>query len=525
MLNLSDKELDRMARQAADEYEPGPSKGPGQWNKLQAGLDRELGKVRFNPFRAIRRMPFYFAPAVLLLATVAYYFIRHSSSGSPPPSVVKAMPRQPTQTPDESVNTKNLSYKPTSTPDQQQRTKNPGYRSSNVKNPEVPASTAQERDSRNLARAGGPVRREEVKQGGALRETESSVDPVQKEAGTMTRKSRGKNSVAAGVGSGRNSVVAGISAGTRSGRSHHGATATGTHNEAGDANNGVAGTNNGVVDTNHGAADANNELAPRGHVVAGKELQHSTIREQASHAGRPVVDDAGLRGIALTKAGSRPGPITPGKPLSPSMRINRSLQIGLEVAPDFASVNSLAGDRPGSSMGLTLDYQFVNKLYLSTGILFSRKNYTATAQDYHVPYDYYIRNNLHNVDFVKGTFNLLEIPLNFRYDFSVTGNTVFFASGGLSSYLLTGENCNYYFDLFGREAWRGFNYKGGGAHLFSAVNLSIGVETGLSNDLSLLISPYVKVPTGGLGFGRIDVNSMGINFGVKYAPVLRRSRH
>jgi outer membrane protein with beta-barrel domain len=313
-------------------------------------------------------------------------------------------------------------------------------------------------------------------------------------------------------------------------------TAEMNHGAAG-MNQGVAGRNQGVAGRNHAGGEANEGIAATGKAGAGKDNElmpsvsevrepgYTTIREHALHAGKPVIDDAGLRAVAMAKGASRPGPITPGKSRTPSMRINRSLQIGLVVAPDFASVNSLAGDRPGSSIGLTVDYQFVNKLYLSTGILFSRKNYTATSEDYHVPYDYYIRNNIHNVDFVKGTFNLIEIPLNVRYDFSVTGNTAFFASGGLSSYVLTGENCNYYFDLFGREAWRGFNYKGGGVHLFSAVNLAIGVETGLSNDLSLLISPYVKIPTGGLGFGRIDLNSMGINFGIKYTPVLRRSRH
>jgi hypothetical protein len=519
MLNLSDKELDRMARQAADEYDPGSFKGPEQWNKLQAGLDNELGKVRFNPFRAIRRMPFYYAPAVLLLAAVAYYLIRHSSSGSPPPSVVKAMPRLPTQAPDESVNTKNLPYKPTSTPDQQQRTNNPGNKSPNLKNPERPADSGNAEEVRQHGevaddQTGAKPLADHRGQANAVgREANKSGDPEQLVAGTKVK-----------MGSGRGRL-------TSQGEAERNQDVTGRNHGEAERNQDVTGKNQGTgrkhgeAGAAPGALETNNSVTANGHNSVGKELEHSTIRAQASHAGKPVVDDAGLRGIALTKAGSRPGPITPGKSPSPSMRINRSLEIGLVVAPDFASVNSLAGDRPGSSFGLSLDYQFVNKLYLSTGILFSRKNYTATAQDYHVPYDYYIRNNMHNVDFVKGTFNLIEIPVNLRYDFSVAGNTAFFASGGLSSYLLTGENCNYYFDLFGREASRGFNYKGGGAHLLSAVNLSIGVETGLSNELSLLISPYVKIPTGGLGFGGIDVNSMGINFGIKYAPVLRRSRH
>jgi hypothetical protein len=35
----------------------------------------------------------------------------------------------------------------------------------------------------------------------------------------------------------------------------------------------------------------------------------------------------------------------------------------------------------------------------------------------------------------------------------------------------------------------------------------------------------MKIPTTGLGFGRIEMNSVGVEFGLKYAPVLRRKRH
>jgi len=52
-------------------------------------------------------------------------------------------------------------------------------------------------------------------------------------------------------------------------------------------------------------------------------------------------------------------------------------------------------------------------------------------------------------------------------------------------------------------------------YLFSTVNLSMGVETGLSNSLSLLIAPYVKVPTRGMGFGQVQITSVGLQFCLK----------
>jgi hypothetical protein len=193
------------------------------------------------------------------------------------------------------------------------------------------------------------------------------------------------------------------------------------------------------------------------------------------------------------------------------------------VSPDFASVNALAGDKPGSSIGLTVDYQILDRWHLGTGLLFSRKNYTARGTDYKVPHDYYRSVGLKGVDFVKGAMNMLEIPINLRYDFSVTGNTVFFASGGVSTYLFGSERSKYYFDFFGREVCREFQYTNKQSILSSA-NLSFGVETGVSNDFSIMVAPYMKLPLSDLGFGRIRMSSVGINVGLRYSPVLSRKR-
>jgi len=208
----------------------------------------------------------------------------------------------------------------------------------------------------------------------------------------------------------------------------------------------------------------------------------------------------------------------------PALHINRALGIGLVFAPDFTSVNALAGDKPGSTLGLTLDYEVLDHLHLGTGVLFSKKNYTARGMDYHVPYDYYRQNGMKQVDFVKGTMNMLEIPINIRYDFSVTGYTSFFASVGASSYLFGKENCNYYYDFFGSEACRKFQYANTPNGLFSTVNLSMGVETRVSEGVYVLIAPYMKLPTSDMGFGKVKMNSVGINFAIRFTPVIARKR-
>ena len=57
MLNLSDKELDRLSKEAAQDYEPGDVLGPKSWERLEVRLDNTPGGVNPNPLRHIRRFP------------------------------------------------------------------------------------------------------------------------------------------------------------------------------------------------------------------------------------------------------------------------------------------------------------------------------------------------------------------------------------------------------------------------------------------------------------------------------------
>src|SRR5580693_8716172 len=102
MLNLSDKDLDRLSQEAAQQHEPGDVVGPRFWEKLETRLDRDLGKVNPNPARAIRRLPYYYAPALLLILGVSYYVVRTNSkshkgvsSSSPPLSVTQPASADP----------------------------------------------------------------------------------------------------------------------------------------------------------------------------------------------------------------------------------------------------------------------------------------------------------------------------------------------------------------------------------------------------------------------------------------------
>jgi hypothetical protein len=489
--------------------------GPQAWERLEVRLDKELGRAGpdvSRGLRGIRRLPFQYAPVILLIVGVSYYAVKQARgrkadySGGPPLTVVKTPQLQGATTSDSSLN--NRAYSDNSTPYNQDQSQNID----------------------SAATGTGP-------------NSTSGTDAADNNASTHNRP---RNLPAPG-----NPPASGTN-----GTNQDEATANGaahnlvTHNAA--AHNTVAHNNdsrtrnNNISTRNHphhvnasgndkgsGSATAAGQNLPAASLVAGNPAQSEPSGLEKAFIqhprglprNHPTISDSALRAIAVQT------PVNPDKKSGPSLRIDRSLTFGLQLAPDFSSVNSLAGDKAGSSIGITVDYQFANRLRIGSGVFLTKKIYTARASDYHVPdvpgpngYYGYIGINK-PVDFVKGSMTMLEIPLSLRYDFSVTGNTVFFASGGLSTYLFGNEDCRYYYfsPFVGQEVHKGLQYSNKPG-FFSTANLSLGVETGISNDLSIMLAPYMKLPVSDLGFGKIRMSSVGISVGIRYSPVLSRKR-
>jgi len=95
-----------------------------------------------------------------------------------------------------------------------------------------------------------------------------------------------------------------------------------------------------------------------------REPDFSIIRPPAPIRSRESMIPA-LRAFAV-KGASVATPIRLDKKKDASLRISRPLDLDFP-SPGFASVHSLAGRQAGSSIGLTMDYQFLDRLYLSTG--------------------------------------------------------------------------------------------------------------------------------------------------------------
>ncbi|MDP9042789.1 MAG: hypothetical protein M3N30_12475, partial [Bacteroidota bacterium] len=76
MSNLSDKEIDRLSREAADSYEPDDSSL--SWSRLEQKLIKEMPERPPDGFHFGRINPYVWAPAAILIAGVSFFFFKNT---------------------------------------------------------------------------------------------------------------------------------------------------------------------------------------------------------------------------------------------------------------------------------------------------------------------------------------------------------------------------------------------------------------------------------------------------------------
>jgi hypothetical protein len=185
------------------------------------------------------------------------------------------------------------------------------------------------------------------------------------------------------------------------------------------------------------------------------------------------------------------------------------------AAPDVTTVKFASVESPLLNAGVTLEYRLTNRLRLSTGLLRSTKQYAAHREDYDFgafgpmvsQYDFQI---------VDGTCQVLDVPLNLRYDVLARPRYRVFGSAGLSSFFMQRERYSYPYVYQNQPQYIEWEVVNQNRHLFSIANLSAGYERSLGAHWSVQAEPYLKVPLGGVGVGKVQLVSGGIFFGAKY---------
>src|SRR5690606_23786240 len=110
--------------------------------------------------------------------------------------------------------------------------------------------------------------------------------------------------------------------------------------------------------------------------------------------------------------------------------------LGIIAAPDLSGTRPFGGKLSGN-LGLMATYHFQGRLSISAGVLYAKKAYVADFADYRPlgSPDY----SQYTPILVDADCGVLDIPLNMNIDIARQRQATWFASTGVSSYLMLKE--------------------------------------------------------------------------------------
>lgn len=183
--------------------------------------------------------------------------------------------------------------------------------------------------------------------------------------------------------------------------------------------------------------------------------------------------------------------------------------------PEWSSAGLFKESKAGWSFGTRVGYQFADKFEVSAGLAFSRKIYKGAGAEYTMEGGWIYDIEPMQMD---AKCDVIEIPVGLTYYTNGFRNSGFFADLGINSYMLHSEwyGFNYNDALVRPERYKEVIEDNENSHLVGVGRLAIGYQKVLSNKSSLQIAPYLQFPLTGIGAGRVNLYSSGVQIAVKF---------
>lgn len=194
------------------------------------------------------------------------------------------------------------------------------------------------------------------------------------------------------------------------------------------------------------------------------------------------------------------------------------LFVTLSAGPDASFASS---GKPGKIIPVTgagIGYSYRERFSIRAGFYNAAKVYTATPDAYNAPLNFY--NYYPFLVKVDANCRVYEIPVSLGYHFGARKNHSWFASATLSSYLMKRETYNYSYktSAWGAVQQREWNMYNRSKHMFSVLGISGGYQRKITERISFIAEPYLRLPLQGVGYGKVKLNSAGVLFSLAVQP-------
>ncbi len=268
------------------------------------------------------------------------------------------------------------------------------------------------------------------------------------------------------------------------------------------------------------AEEDNDNLASAAGIVKIEKVDSSTAGNVVSKVNEPAskkIAKEDQQKKELTKKAEDKTAASADKKKSKN-KFGSNFGITASIGPDVSFVKLNNTGKTTLTYGAGLSYDFVKRFTARAGFYISKKVYEATPDQYNPP-----GGNYPYLTGVDANCRVYEIPVSLAYNFGQHKNHNWFGNVGLSSFIMKKEDYTYNYKTPAGQTYMYYQeVNNKNKHYFAVLTLSAGYKYQLTKRLSIQAEPYAKIPLGGVGQGKIKLNSAGVLFTATYKPFKKK---
>jgi hypothetical protein len=207
-------------------------------------------------------------------------------------------------------------------------------------------------------------------------------------------------------------------------------------------------------------------------------------------------------------------PVASEKTATISVSPRKKFYAGIMGGINLTTIKMQEVKEVGTDIGFIVGYQFMKRWSIEAGVLSSSKYYYSDGKYLDNPKIYLPPNA--KINTIEGDCRMIEIPILIKYDFGFKKAHNWFASAGVSSFLMKKEDYayEYYYLNTGSTYLYEHSYKNESENWAAVMQLSAGYSRALPWSLQLRMEPFIQIPLKGAGYGKLPLTSAGFRIGV-----------